>query len=181
MWEWLQGLSGGAASFIGSFTGSASGLIAILSGALFNAHLNRKRDDEIRRKEARAIAVALRAELKGRAQSLLDNAERLEGGVKSDSFVVPDIAQSIRVMPNVTGKLGLLDEDTIKEVLDAYVVNEQYFDRLILGGGKLMENMSGNRRLVLMRAESAPIVRGGNLGVNDAVQKAIKKLEKYLA
>jgi hypothetical protein len=44
MWEWLQGLSGGAASFIGSFTGSAIGLIAILSGALFNAHLNRKRD-----------------------------------------------------------------------------------------------------------------------------------------
>jgi hypothetical protein len=180
MWEWLQGLSGGAASFVGSFTGSAIGLIAILFGALFNAHLNRKRDDEIRRKEARATAVALRAELKGGAQSLLENAERLEGGVKSGSFVVP-IAQSIRVMPNVTEKLGLLDEDTIKEVLDAYVVIEQYFDRLILGGGKLMENMSGNRRLVLMRAESAPIVRGGNLGVNDAVQKAIKKLEKYLA
>ena len=60
---WLEDLSGGAANFVGSFTGAAVGLIAILIGALFNAHLNRRRDDRLRRLEARAAATALRAEL----------------------------------------------------------------------------------------------------------------------
>ena len=40
-----------------------AGHFALLIGALFNAHLNRKRDDELRKREARALAVALRAEL----------------------------------------------------------------------------------------------------------------------
>ena len=179
MWEWLQGLSGGAATFVGSFTGSAIGLVAILIGALFNAHLNRRRDDEVRKKEMRAVAAALKAELAGRSSSLLDNAKQLEK-LQGDSFVVPDIAQSIRVMTDLTSKLGLLDENTIEIVINAYVVIEQYCDRLILDGGKLMDSLPGNRRSVLMDARLAPRVKGANLGVNDAIQKAIKKLDAYL-
>jgi hypothetical protein len=178
-WKWFGALPPSSASFLGTLTGSSLGLIALLLGALFNAHLNRKRDDRLRRKETRALAAALRAELVGRSQSLLDNATRFKEGVKSECFIVPDIAQSIRVMPNVTDKLGLLDEDTIKDVIDAYVVIEQYCDRLILSGGRLMDDMPGNRRSVLLDADLAPKVLGGTLGVNDVIQKAIKRLDAY--
>jgi hypothetical protein len=61
MWDWLSHLSQGQASFLGSLTGAAIGLIALLLGALFNAHLNRRRDDRLRREDQRAVATALRA------------------------------------------------------------------------------------------------------------------------
>jgi hypothetical protein len=43
--------------FLGTLTGSLLGLLAILAGALFNAHLNRARDDRLRLEEARSYAV----------------------------------------------------------------------------------------------------------------------------
>ena len=73
MFEWLQGLSGGAAAFVGSLTGSAIGLVALLLGALFNAYLNRRRDDALRNADARSVAAALRAELITIEEMLLAN------------------------------------------------------------------------------------------------------------
>jgi hypothetical protein len=61
--EWLQGLQGGATTFVGALTGSAVGLIALVLGALFNAYLNRQRDDRLRASETRSVAAAIRAEL----------------------------------------------------------------------------------------------------------------------
>jgi len=78
MWNWLQSLSGGAATFIGSLTGSAIGLIAILIGALFNAHLNRRRDDREQANERRSIAAALLAELGSKSRSLAENAKDMQ-------------------------------------------------------------------------------------------------------
>lgn len=63
MWEWLESLEGGAASFVGSVAGSGFGLIALLIGALFNSHLNRKRDERLRTEEARTVAAALYGEI----------------------------------------------------------------------------------------------------------------------
>jgi hypothetical protein len=40
LWAWLGGLPQPQASFIGTLTGSFLGLVALLLGALFNAHLN---------------------------------------------------------------------------------------------------------------------------------------------
>jgi hypothetical protein len=45
MWEWLNDLEGGALTVVGTAVGSFLGLISLLIGALFNAHLNRRRDD----------------------------------------------------------------------------------------------------------------------------------------
>jgi hypothetical protein len=78
MWDWLSHLSQGQASFLGSLTGAAIGLIALLLGALFNAHLNRRRDDRLRREDQRAVATALRAELEGLSRIFNDNAEDLK-------------------------------------------------------------------------------------------------------
>jgi hypothetical protein len=179
-WDWLAALPQGSATFVGTLTGSTLGLFALLLGALFNAHLNRKRDDELRKKEARALAVALRAELTGKSRSLLDNAKRLEEQKGEGHILVPDIAQSLRIMPSLTDKLGLLDEETIVAVLDAHVVMEQYCERLIISGGKLIDGLPGNRRLVSVDPTLFKQLRGGNIGVNDVIVKAIKRLDSYL-
>src|SRR2546423_1574309 len=97
--KWLSGLNGGAATFVGAFTGSAVGLVAILLGALYNAHLNRKRDDRLRRDEARSIAAAIRAELVAIITSLKINAESLEKH-RSD-FIGPDLTHMVRVLPEL--------------------------------------------------------------------------------
>ena len=39
------------------------GLIALIIGALFNSHLNRRRDDRQRAEEAKAVAAALYGEM----------------------------------------------------------------------------------------------------------------------
>ena len=62
-WPAIEALSGGGAAFLGALVGAAAGLGAILTGALYNAKLNRDRDDRLREQEAKAIAVALRAEI----------------------------------------------------------------------------------------------------------------------
>jgi hypothetical protein len=110
MWEWLQSLSRGAATFIGSLTGSAIGLIALLFGALYNARLNRKRDDRLRQVDTRGVAAALQAELRSVCAALKLNAEDLE---KTQSTVVgPDITHGVRIFPQLLQKLHLLDVDT---------------------------------------------------------------------
>ena len=111
-WQWLQTASQGQASFVGTLMGSFFGLLALLLGALANAGLNRNRDDRLRREDQRAIATALRAELEGFHRTLKENAETLrqEDYVKADQQVnMPDLAQSIQIMPKVVSKLGLLD------------------------------------------------------------------------
>ncbi|MBO9622564.1 MAG: hypothetical protein J7500_07610 [Sphingomonas sp.] len=43
--------------------GSLLGFLALLGGALFNAHLNRKRDDRLRLAEAKIVALSLYGEV----------------------------------------------------------------------------------------------------------------------
>jgi hypothetical protein len=78
MWHWLEELSGGAAGFVGSVTGSSLGLVALLIGAMVNAHLNRRRDDRLRRDQTRSFAVALKSELKQLQAVLIQNADELD-------------------------------------------------------------------------------------------------------
>src|SRR5262249_25545169 len=70
--------SPGQATFFGSLAGSSIGLVAVLLGALFNARLNRRHDDRLRREEQLAVATALRAELVGCRRALLTNIQELE-------------------------------------------------------------------------------------------------------
>lgn len=176
MWEWLQGLSGGAASFIGSFTGAAIGLIALLFGALFNAHLNRRRDDRLRAEERRSIVAALRAELSGFERTLSENAKSLE--TPHGDFATPDLAQSVQVFPHVLAKIGLLDVDTIRAVIDVYLVLEQYGEQLILLGGTKPDNLPEHRRTVLLMRGHAPKVVSLNRAMSGLIKAAIKQLDK---
>jgi hypothetical protein len=179
MWAWLQGLSGGAATFVGSLTGSAIGLIALLIGALFNAHLNRQRDDDLRRHDTRGLAAALHAELSGSWRSLTENAEDLRTKQPHD-FVVPDLAQGIRVLPAMLPRLGLLDADTIRAVIDAHLVIEQYVGHLTMQGGIISEQ-SPTRRLIALKKETIDRIILINGGTADTIQLALNSLAKYLS
>jgi len=178
MWEWLQSLSGGAASFVGSLTGSAIGLVALLIGALFNAHLNRRRDDVLRKADGRAAAAALQAELSGVRRTLMRNANTLD--TPEGDFVAPDLAHSIRVLPSIIPKIGLLDSDTIREVIDIYIIIDQYCEQLILLGGRIVENMPDHRRLVRMPQIRSENVATMNRNMAVLMETAITRLNAYL-
>jgi hypothetical protein len=176
-WEWLGSLPPSSASFVGSLTGAAFGLTAIIVGALFNAHLNRRRDDHLRKIEARTLAVALKAELAGLNQSLTENADDLE---KSGSdFLVPDIATSVRIMPEMLSKLGLLDPETVQNVITAHGVLERYAEHCLRMGGTMVER-PGTRRLIAVPGDMAARVAKMKRVLVEVIDKALVGLNNYL-
>jgi hypothetical protein len=176
-WDWLGSLPPSSASFVGSLTGAGFGLAAIIAGALFNAHLNRRRDDRLRRIEARTLVVALKAELAGLKQSLLENADDLEKG--SSGFQVPDVATSVRIMPEMLSKLGLLDPDTVQKIIAAHGVLERYAEHCLRMGGVIVET-PGARRLIELPGIQAGRVARMNRVLVEEIDKALIGLDDYL-
>jgi hypothetical protein len=179
-WDWLAMLPQGSASFVGTLIGSALGLIALLVGALFNAHLNRRRDDRLRGEDRVAIASTLYAELLGIHRLLIENAQYLVDKPPDPDGGFTIQAPSVKILPEVLSKIGLLRPDTIRKVMDAYVLTEEYLDRLILAGGELQSNMPKGRQLVLMRAAHTEVVIEYNRMRATVVKEAIDALAPYL-
>jgi hypothetical protein len=142
-WQWLHDTSPGQATFIGS----VFGFLALLGGAWANASFNRKRDDRLRREEQRGVATALRAELAGCRRALLTNAEKLKDP-QAGTFLMPDLAHSIQIMPEMVSKFGLLDEETIDQVTNAYLAVEQHSEQLLLLYGARLVDPERVARLV---------------------------------
>jgi hypothetical protein len=179
-WNWLAQLPPSSASFVGTLTGSALGLFALLLGALFNAHLNRKRDDALQDADRIALASALHAELLGVHRTLVENAQRLidKPPAAGAGFVTPQ--PSVRIFPEMLSKIGLLRTDTIRKVMDAYVLTEQYLDALILLGGNLQPDMPDGRVLVYLDAQHAETVSEINRARAGVVKEAIDAIAPYL-
>ena len=59
-----------------------SAVLVVLIGALFNAHLNRRRDNWLRKEEVKAPATAIRAELTAIRTTLERNAEVLSNSCR---------------------------------------------------------------------------------------------------
>jgi hypothetical protein len=179
-WDWLATLPQGSASFVGTLTGSTLGLIALLLGALFNAHLNRRRDDRLRDEDRVALASTLYAELSGIHRTFMENAQHLTDRPPDPSggFVVPE--PSMKLLPGTVSKIGLLRSETIRKVMNAYLLTEQYVEQLILLGGSLQSNMPENRRLVYLDATHAKFVIELNRARVGVVKEAIDALAPYL-
>jgi len=180
-WEWLAHLPQGSASFVGTLAGSSLGLIAILIGALVNAALNRRRDDRLRDEDRIALASTLYAELKGLHRSLIENAQHLTDTPPdpNDGFVVPE--PSMKLLPEMLPKIGLLKSETIRKVMDAYVLTEAYLEQLILAGGALhAANLPEGRQLVFMDANRAEFVVEFNRARANIVNDAMQALAPYL-
>jgi hypothetical protein len=142
--------------------------------------LNRGRDDQLRDEDRVALASTLYAELTGIHRSFIENAEHLTDKPPSSDggFVVPE--PSIKLLPEMLSKLGLLRADTIRTVMDAYVLTEQYLEQLILAGGTLQSNMPENRQIVYLDAQPAEFVIEFNRTRAGVVKEAVNALAPYL-
>jgi DNA-directed RNA polymerase subunit F len=65
-------------------------------------------------------------------------------------------------------------------VIDAYILIDQYLDRCILLGGKLLENMPDDRQLVYLEARFAEHMVKYNRATADDIKKAMDALIPYL-
>lgn len=183
MIEWLEGLKGGAPAVIGAFTGSAIGLIALMLGALFNAHLNRRRDDELRRIETKSVAAAIRGELQSIEDILTYNAKQLleDPPKAADSLFLPDLSHSVRMFPELAGTVGLLSDPVIiMEVIQAYIVIDQYCENCLMMGGELGKQMPNHRRVIVMPSNRAKSVAAMNTTIAERVGKAMRLLDTFL-
>jgi glycerol-3-phosphate responsive antiterminator len=178
MFGWLDNLSDGAAIFLGAFTGTIGGLLAILLGALYNGHLNRKRDDRLLRQDAEALAVALREELQVIHRALLQNAEAWQK--PGDRFIGADLAHLIKVLPHVLPKLGLLSKEAVATVIAAYSLIEHHGETLLLLGAKA-QKLSSGRLVYLLRPADTSRAAQLNENVAKAVQKAVDVLSNQIA
>jgi hypothetical protein len=181
-WQWLDDASQSQATFLGTLTGSSIGLIALLIGALFNAHLNRRRDDRLRREDQRALANALRAELAELHRALVLHSKNLSK-LEMSHFLMPDMAQSVRIMPDMVSKLGLLDPETIESVITAYSALEGYGELLLaltVEDFAKVTVLSSEGRHVLLPAEKAHDLISQNVVIVGKLQKAIASLDTYL-
>ena len=89
---------------------------------------------------------------------------------------MPDLSHSIRVMPTLIPKLGLLDSETVQKMIGVYIIVEQYCESLLMMGGQLQQNMPANRRLVLMPKERAGNVAIMNNNMNAKIEAVIDSL-----
>lgn len=174
IWQQIVTLPQGAATFLGTLTGSSLGLVAILLGALFNARLNRRRDDRLRADEAKSLRSAIRAELVAIKATLQRNADGLD--TPANDFFVPDLAHSVRVMPAILPKLILLDADTIRATIDVYVTIDQYCETLIFKGGKLLPNNRPDRIVIVMPKAKATFVAEINRSLVKMIDGVVQSL-----
>lgn len=111
-------------NWFGDALGSAIGLVAILLGALYNARLMRRRDDKIMNDEAKAIAVAIGAEMKVHAELLC--------GRMRQAFLGPDgrseaLMKALRatdpvVWPALASRVGILDPDLAEKTVRSWAM-----------------------------------------------------------
>ncbi|MEY9604165.1 hypothetical protein ABIF74_008857 [Bradyrhizobium japonicum] len=92
--------------------------------------------------------------------------------------MVPEPA--VKFMPEVIDKMGLLRGDTIRLVMDAYVLTEQYMEGLVLVGGRLQTSMPEGRQLVYLDADKASFVIEFNQTRATVVKGAMNALAPYL-
>jgi hypothetical protein len=127
--------------------------------------------------ETRTLAVALKAELAGIKQGLVENADDLEKG--SEGFLVPDISSAVRIMPEMLSKLGLLNPQTVQKVIASHGVLERYAEHFVRIGGVLVE-VPNARRLIELPGEHAGTVARMNRVMVGVIDEALVGLDAYL-
>jgi hypothetical protein len=174
--DWLSRQPVGTASFLGTLAGSALGFCALIAGALFNAYLNRRRDDRLRWQDRTALATALSAELQLVREILLENCNTLRDPSQGEGFFVPSPA--VQIMPKLINRMGLLKAETIKAVTAAYLVIGQYHRELLMLGASKLQNPDSDQ--LWLRVSHAPNVIRMNTVKADYISAALKTLEPYL-
>lgn len=147
---WLGAQKPEVASFFGNVAGSFLGLLAILIGALFNAYLNRRRDDRLRLEEKRGVATALVAELSAKSVSLRENVKTIDKFGKDDTGFSPDISQHIEIWNELAGKITHFNKETIIAIIGAYTMIGEYGERLSILDARIYEKAPPGRRIFVL-------------------------------
>jgi hypothetical protein len=141
--------------------------------------LNKRRDNRLREIDRVALATTLKAELESIHKTLTDNAKSLMAkppqGLDA-GFILPDIVNSIKVLPHLLPKIGFLSPPTVRSVMDAYIFAEQYYEKIFLLGGHNKEKTSQDRRTAYLDKSKASIMAELNQLTADFVEKAINAL-----
>jgi hypothetical protein len=82
-------------------------------------------------------------------------------------------------MPQMLGKLGLLDVDTIRTVIDSYLIIDQYGGKLFLLGGTSVGDI-GDRTFISWPAERTQHVIAISEGIIGQLRESVAKLDSYL-
>lgn len=103
---------------VGTLLGPFFGLVALMLGALYNAKLNRDRDERLREEDARSLAAALLAEIQqGLATIRMIDAM---AGQKFDPELIRNFFSEMNHQPIFEAnleRLGLLGQDLSREVV----------------------------------------------------------------
>lgn len=174
--EWLAKQPASVATFLGTLAGSTIGLVALLIGALFNAHLNRRRDDRLRKEEARSIRGALIGELTVLRDAFNKGAVDLEskGLEKGGTFLVPDYSPSVSVMPSLLPKFGLLSASAVQQVIAVYMIVDEFGPTLLLLGARNHPNKDAKRGHFELPAANAGVV-------SKLARSAVEKIDSAIA
>lgn len=119
-------------AWFGNVLGSAIGLAAILLGALWNARLNRKRDELIMNDEAKSVAAAIGAELSAYVESLCGRMMQAASGPedRTQAAMQMMIMPAPVVWPALAGKIGLLDALVSQRVAHSWVLVQWHMQLL---------------------------------------------------
>lgn len=113
------------------------GFSALIAAALFNARLNRRRDERLRVDEARAVAAALYGEMiivqqslgkmaKAVARRYVDHGLGRRRGDAFDKHLLEEVGlPPITLYPALAAKVGLLPSDIAREVVRFYARRDQ--------------------------------------------------------
>lgn len=105
--------------------GALIGFLALAAAALFNAHLNRRRDDRLKRDESALLALSLVAEVK----AIVVQLQAIQRFNEKVAIKTPiDAARKLKtitlpaetVYPHLVMKIGLLPADTAVSVTHFY-------------------------------------------------------------
>jgi hypothetical protein len=117
--------------------GSLAGFVALMTAALFNARLNRKRDERLRSEEVITVASALYGEIVILRQAVarmanavgsryMDHGLGTFRGEPFDQHFVEGIAlPPLRLYPSLSEKVGILPSDVALEIVRFYARVEE--------------------------------------------------------
>lgn len=171
MREWIDNLSPAMVNLISI----GFGFVTLVIGALFNAYLNRRRDDRLRKEDGRAVAIALREELRSISEALSDAVKVWRESPEMD-VIVPDINHLAVVFPAMVPKLGLLNKEAIGPVCDAYAIVAEHSDRLLLLGAQATKVPSGRMQYHLPAGSSEHAMR-----LNESFAKRLQQAINFLS
>jgi len=111
-------------SWFGNALGAFIGLLAILLGALYNARLNRLRDDERMQEEAKSIAAAIGAEMAITAEMTCGRLAQAASGPVGRTAAALNmlVAPQPVVWPRLAERIGLLDADLARDTVKCWML-----------------------------------------------------------